>query len=219
MEASELYKSYETDFLLAQSEIEQKLESISTLERDARTSAVNAVERTIGEAYEILDQLSVEIQNIPSSSRAPLSANLRQYRQSIQSAKKQLANVEQAGARNELFGDRTPAEGGDIALDQRQQLLSGQESLDRSSQRIRDSQRLANETESIGANILTDLRGQREQIQNSRNTLLEADGYVDKSIRTLRSMTRRMAMNKVLTYLIIAVLVILILLVLASKFW
>lgn len=33
MEASELYKSYETDFLLAQSEIEQKLESISTLER------------------------------------------------------------------------------------------------------------------------------------------------------------------------------------------
>lgn len=78
---------------------------------------------------------------------------------------------------------------------------------------------MANETESIGANILTDLRGQREQIQNSRNTLLEADGYVDKSIRTLRSMTRRMAMNKVLTYLIIAVLVILILLVLASKFW
>ncbi|KAG5370249.1 t-SNARE VTI1 [Yarrowia sp. C11] len=219
MEASELYKSYETDFLLAQSEIEQKLESISTLERDARTSAVKAVERTIGEAYEILDQLSVEIQNIPSSSRAPLSANLRQYRQSIQSAKKQLANVEQAGARNELFGDRSAGGDGDIALDQRQQLLSGQESLDRSSQRIRDSQRLANETESIGANILTDLRGQREQIQNSRNTLLEADGYVDKSIRTLRSMTRRMAMNKVLTYLIIAVLVILILLVLASKFW
>lgn len=33
MEASELYKSYETDFLLAQSEIEQKLESIATLER------------------------------------------------------------------------------------------------------------------------------------------------------------------------------------------
>jgi vesicle transport through interaction with t-SNAREs protein 1 len=166
-----------------------------------------------------LDQLSVEIQNIPSSARAPLSANLRQYRQSIQSAKKQLANVEQAGARNELFGDRSAAGDGDIALDQRQQLLSGQESLDRSSQRIRDSQRVANETESIGANILTDLRGQREQIQNSRNTLLEADGYVDKSIRTLRSMTRRMAMNKVLTYLIIAVLVILILLVLASKFW
>lgn len=152
--------------------------SISSTNTDARTSAVKAVERTIGEAYEIvsieggylvdtndilvkngsgfwtglfnslndpaglqtrrptissslltqLDQLSVEIQNIPSSARAPLSANLRQYRQSIQSAKKQLANVEQAGARNELFGDRSAAGDGDIALDQRQQLLSGQES-------------------------------------------------------------------------------------------
>jgi vesicle transport through interaction with t-SNAREs protein 1 len=91
-----------------------------------------------------------------------------------------------------LFGDRSATGTPDnIALDQRQQLLSGQASLDRSSQRLRDSQRVANETESIGANILNDLRGQREQLVNSRNTLLEADGYVDKSIRTLRGMARR----------------------------
>ncbi len=166
-----------------------------------------------------LDQLAVEVQNVASTSRGQLSAKLREYRQSIQQSKKELVRVEEEGKRTELFGQRSdPSQADDIALDQRQQLLSGQESLDRSSQRIRDSQRIANETESIGANILTDLRGQREQIQNSRNTLLEADGYVDKSIRTLRSMTRRMAMNKVLTYLIIAVLVILILLVLYSKF-
>lgn len=76
-------------------------------------------------------------------------------------------------------------------MDQRSQLLSGTASLDRSTQRLRDSQRVANETEQIGANILTDLHGQREQIINSRNTLMEADGYVDKSIRTLRGMARR----------------------------
>jgi vesicle transport through interaction with t-SNAREs protein 1 len=103
--------------------------------------------------------------------------------------KKQLSET---ADRRALFGDR---EGGsssdDIALDQRSQLLSGTASLDRSTQRLRDSQRVANETEQIGANILTDLRGQREQIVNSRNTLMEADSYVDKSIRTLRGMARR----------------------------
>lgn len=31
--ASELYKSYETDFLLAQSEIQQKLDSIASLDK------------------------------------------------------------------------------------------------------------------------------------------------------------------------------------------
>lgn len=117
-----------------------------------------------------------------------------------------------------MFGVRDGASD-DIALDQRQQLLSGTASLERSSQRLRDSQRIANETENIGANILTDLRGQREQIVNARNTLLEADGYVDKSIRTLRSMARRMATNRIITVAIITVLVILILLVIASKFW
>lgn len=98
-------------------------------------------------------------------------------------------------------------------------MLSGTASLERSSQRLRDSQRVANETEQIGATILTDLRGQREQISNARNTLMEADGYVDKSIRTLRGMARRMATNRIITVAIIVILIILIFLVIASKFW
>ena len=50
---------------------------------------------------------------------------------------------------------------------------------------------MANETESIGAGILGDLHLQREQILNTRDTLMEADGYVDKSLRTLKGMARR----------------------------
>jgi vesicle transport through interaction with t-SNAREs protein 1 len=130
---------------------------------------------------------------------------------------KQLA--EQASRKALLGDERDAGYSDDIALDQRQQLLSGTASLDRSTQMLRDSQRVANETESIGANILNDLRGQREQIVNSRNVLMEADSYVDKSLRTLRGMARRMATNKVITWAIIVVLVLLILFVIASKFW
>jgi len=50
---------------------------------------------------------------------------------------------------------------------------------------------MANETENIGAGILGDLHAQREQILNARDTLMEADGYVDKSLRTLKGMARR----------------------------
>jgi len=78
-------------------------------------------------------------------------------------------------------------------FDQRQQLLSGTDRLERSSQRLQDSQRIANDTEALGANILTDLGSQREQLVHSRSTLVQADGYVDKSIRTLRGMARRWA--------------------------
>lgn len=137
--------------------------------------------------------MSIEIQSIASSQRAQFNSKIRECRTQVDNAKRELKSTVDGLDRNALFGDRTAASGGsdDIALDQRQQLLSGQASLDRSSQRLRESQRIANETEGIGANILSDLRGQREQILNSRNTLNEADNYVDKSIRTLKTMARR----------------------------
>ena len=74
---------------------------------------------------------------------------------------------------------------------QRSRLLSGTERLERSTQRLQDSQRIANETENVGAGILSDLHAQRGQIINTRETLMEADGYIDKSLRTLKGMARR----------------------------
>ncbi|ANB14647.1 Vti1p [Sugiyamaella lignohabitans] len=136
--------------------------------------------------------MAIEVQNIPSSNRSKFNSKLREYRTNVENARKELRKLSETSDRRALFGDRLASGSPDnIPLDQRQQLLSGQASLERSSQRLRDSQRVANETESIGANILSDLRGQREQLTNSRNVLLEADGYVDKSIRTLRGMARR----------------------------
>ncbi|GMF03121.1 unnamed protein product [Ambrosiozyma monospora] len=74
------------------------------------------------------------------------------------------------------------------------------------------------ETEDVGTSILDNLRTQREQIVNARDTLHEADTYVDRSLNTIKTMTRRLATNKMITYSIIAVLILLIFLVLYSKF-
>lgn len=54
---------------------------------------------------------------------------------------------------------------------QRQRLLKGTATLEDGSRRLQESNRLALETEDLGADILRDLRGQREQIENSRNTV------------------------------------------------
>ncbi len=78
-----------------------------------------------------------------------------------------------------------------MQLEQRQQLLTGTDRLDRSSQRLKASQALANETEAIGASTLADLHRQRETIQHTNDILLESEGYVDRSVKTLRGMARR----------------------------
>jgi vesicle transport through interaction with t-SNAREs protein 1 len=138
-----------------------------------------------------LDQMRIEKQNIPSAARSKVNQRFRNFESDIDAAKRRLKTL--ASDRKALFGDRYRDEPDDVdpQLEQRQQLLSGTDRLDRSSQRLRDSQRIALETEDIGRGTLADLHVQREQIRHTREGLLESEGYVDKSVKTLRGMARR----------------------------
>lgn len=178
------------------------------------------MENASDEALEALDQMGIEVQNLPSNERSSYNTLIRQYRGQIDEVKGELKSLLDDQDRYELFGSRGTSQYRDGEDDsQRKTLLANNSSLERSSQRLQDSQRVALETETIGGNILNDLRSQRDQISGARNTLSTADNYVDKSLQTLRSMSRRITANKFISYGIIAVLILLIFLVLASKFW
>jgi vesicle transport through interaction with t-SNAREs protein 1 len=97
------------------------------------------------------------------------------------------------------------------------QLLAGTSQLSDGSRRLEGAQRLALETEDVGADILRNLRGQREQIEHSRDVLVQADGSIDRASGTLKKMVWRMYQQKAVTYAIIAILVVLIGLVVWSK--
>jgi vesicle transport through interaction with t-SNAREs 1 len=133
--------------------------------------------------------MRLEKQNIPSTTRTKVNQRFRNYETDIDSLKRKLRSF--ASDRSALFGARYTDNPSDVQLEQRQQLLSGTDRLDRSSQRLRDSQRLANETEAVGASTLADLHRQRETIQHTSDVLLESEGYVDRSVKTLRGMARR----------------------------
>ena len=192
------------------------------LTTDDRKTALKAVEIATDECLEVLDQMNVEVQSLPSNQRSLYNIKIRQYKSKTDEAKLRLKQLLDDEDKRQLFGlrykDLFDGVGGGLDS-QRSQLLQNNSSLERTSDRLRDSQRIALETESIGGNILNDLRAQRETIVNSRNTLHQADNYVDKSIKTLKTMTMRLTANKFISYAIIAVLILLIFLVLASKFW
>jgi vesicle transport through interaction with t-SNAREs protein 1 len=54
---------------------------------------------------------------------------------------------------------------------QRERLLKANYLLESGSERLDSSHRIALETEELGSGILRDLRGQREQIENTRDTV------------------------------------------------
>ncbi|KAL9005334.1 MAG: hypothetical protein Q9180_009798, partial [Flavoplaca navasiana] len=159
------------------------------LSGEPRKSAIRLAERTLDEANELLGQMRIEKQNIPSATRSKINQRFRNFESDIDGQKRKLKTM--SDDRKALFGNRyTDNPDSDQQLEQRQQLLSGTERLDRSSQRLRDSQRIANETEGIGRDTLADLQLQRETIQHTRMNMLESEGYVDRSVKTLRGMAR-----------------------------
>ncbi|KAK0705027.1 t-SNARE [Lasiosphaeris hirsuta] len=196
---TELFSSYEAEFKLVQADLTQKLDQIPELSGEPRKAALSSAERALEEAGELLDQMQLEKQNVPSGSRTKLNQRLRNYTTDVDGYKRRLRTL--ADDRAALFsGSRyrdnpSGALGGgagpsDVQLEQRQQLLAGTDRLDRSTQRLKASQALANETEAIGANTLADLHRQRETIQHTTDILLESEGYVDRSVKTLRGMAR-----------------------------
>ncbi|KAK0913488.1 t-SNARE VTI1 [Friedmanniomyces endolithicus] len=218
---SELFTNYEAELNRIQADLTQKLDTIPSLTGEPRKAALPSADRALDEAKEVLDSMRLEKANIPSNAKASVNKRFRNYETDIDAAKRKLAGLKDD--RSALFGsrryrDEPGAAPGDEQLEQRQQLLSGTDRLERSSGRLRESQRVALETEDIGRNTLADLGRQRETIEHTRGTLLESEGYTDRSNKTLRGMARRMATNKIVTISIITVLVILIVAVIVSKF-
>lgn len=193
---TELFTNYEAELHLIQADLTQKLDTLPTLSGEERKSSLRASSRALDEAKELLDQLALEKSNIPSSTRAKANARYRNAQSDIDALSRRLKSLATDHSdRRALFGDRytdEPGSGGaDAHLEQRQQLLGGTERLGRSSQRLQESQRIALETESIGAGTLADLHQQRAVIENTHRNLLQSEGYVDRSVKTLRGMARR----------------------------
>ncbi|KIW90216.1 uncharacterized protein Z519_08860 [Cladophialophora bantiana CBS 173.52] len=218
---SELFSTYEAELKLVQADVNQKLDQIPELAGEERKAVIRGAERAIDEAKELLDQMNLEKSNIPTSQRSKVNSRFRNHQSDIDTLQRKLKSLAES-ERKQLFGDRytdDPDAGPrDAQLEQRQQLLSGTERLGRSSDRLRESHRIALETEQIGASTLADLHQQRNVIENTHRNLLQSEGYVDRSVKTLRGMARRMATNRVITIAIITVLVLLIIGVIYSKF-
>ncbi len=210
---SDLFENYESDFKVAYADAQEKENQIYGLtDQDRRVELMRDVEKSIDDCYELIDSMNLEVQQLSTHERAQFNARTRTYKQDTDRLKADLKSMMDDKDRDQLF------DGPGEDQTQRKTLLKTNESIDRSTRRLNDATRTAAETERVGSSIMDTLRAQRDQITNARDTLGEADNYVDRSLRTLKTMTRRLATNKIITYGIIAVLIMLIMLVIYSKF-
>merc|ERR1712054_382925 len=114
---SELFSNYEAELKLIQADLSQKLDQIPDLQGEPRKAAIS------------------------QASKVKVNQRFRNYESDLDAAKRQLTTLRDD--RQALFGKRyrddpsNPSSAGDQQLEQRQQLLSGTDRLERSSGRLR----------------------------------------------------------------------------------
>ncbi|KAF8211227.1 vesicle transport v-SNARE protein N-terminus-domain-containing protein [Mycena galopus ATCC 62051] len=218
-----LFDSYEQDFQQFIDTIRQKLDGEGKDDSgEQRKASLRRAEMELDEADEMVSQMEIEIQGIPQSIRPQYQTRLRTAKADLTRYKKQYKDVHAQLARSALLSSSSHP--GAFSSDEpygptsdRTRLLSGTQVLEDGTKRLQDSHRIALETENQGADILMNLRQQREQIINSRDTLQTANTSIDRAAGTLKGMIRRMYQQRVVTGAIILVLILLIGIILYEK--
>ncbi|XP_044791177.2 vesicle transport through interaction with t-SNAREs homolog 1A isoform X3 [Bubalus bubalis] len=194
------FEGYEQDFAVLTAEITNKIARVPRLPPDEKKQMVANVEKQLEEAKELLEQMDLEVREIPPQSRGMYSNRMRSYKQEMGKLETDFKRSRIAYSdevRNELLGDDgNSSENQLIKLrEERAHLLDNTERLERSSRRLEAGYQIAVETEQIGQEMLENLSHDREKIQRARERLRETDANLGKSSRVLTGMLRRGAVN------------------------
>ncbi|XP_062831824.1 vesicle transport through interaction with t-SNAREs homolog 1A isoform X2 [Anolis carolinensis] len=194
------FEGYEQDFSVLSAEITNRIGKVPKLLGDEKRQMVSNVEKQLEEARELLEQMELEVREIPPQSRGMYSSRMRSYKQEMEKLEADFKRSRIAYSdevRNELLGDD-----GNSSEIQRAHLLDNTERLERSSRRLEAGYQIAVETEQIGQDILENLSHDREKIQRARERLRETDANLGKSSRILTGMIRRVIQNRILVVIL-----------------
>ncbi|XP_054625049.1 vesicle transport through interaction with t-SNAREs homolog 1A isoform X1 [Dunckerocampus dactyliophorus] len=201
------FEAYEQDFGTITAEVTNKIGRIPKLSGEEKTQLVLNVDKQLEEVRELLEQMDLEVREIPVQSRAMYNSRLKSYKQEVEKLEKDFKRSRIAYSdevRNELLGDdASSSESQLIKLrEERAHLLDNTERLERSSRRLEAGYQIAVETEQVGQEILANLHTDREKIQRARERLRETDANLGKSSRILTGMLRRIIQNRVLVFVL-----------------
>ncbi|XP_028936324.1 vesicle transport through interaction with t-SNAREs homolog 1A isoform X2 [Ornithorhynchus anatinus] len=199
------FEGYEQDFAVLTAEIIGKIGRVPKLPPDEKKQMVTSVEKQLEEAKELLEQMDLEVREIPPQSRGMYASRMRSYKQEMTKLETDFKRSRIAYSdevRNELLGDD-----GNSSENQRAHLLDNTERLERSSRRLEAGYQIAVETEQIGQEMLENLNHDREKIQRARDRLRETDANLGRSSRILTGLLRRIIQNRILIVVLAIIIV------------
>lgn len=201
-----LLDNYEQQYATLIAEITSQIGRL-TLTNERRELCAK-IDGSLAEAQELLELMGLEIRELNAIQRTSATSKLNcaqvelkrlqtEYAKAKDASKKKHTTLDIQGA-----GDYDDYEDVSISNDQRQRLLENSETIERTGNRLQEGYRVLVETETLGAQVLSDLHHQRETIQSSRARLRETNAELGRASRTLNTMMLRALREKAVLYVV-----------------
>ncbi|XP_039273078.1 vesicle transport through interaction with t-SNAREs homolog 1A-like [Styela clava] len=208
-----IFESYEQQFSSLTAEITRRLGSVSSLYGVDKKTVISSIERQLDEAQELLEQMDLEVRDMPSAERGKLMSRVKSYQTEYTNLESQLKKHKTSAKDAAKMREELLEYDDGSTNDQRTRLLDNTERLERSTRRLEAGYRIAVETEKIGQDVIDNLHRDRETIGRTRTRLREGDDHLGKSSRILNSMTRRIIQNRLITFGVVIFMLIVIIVV------
>lgn len=210
-----LLRELENQYSVTTAEITAKLGRIQRIKDEAeKCIEISACDKLLKhDAADLIEQMEIALHGISSENERSKYANqLSNFKADLKLLASEFKRIcGSVDTRSELLGD-------DHDDNQKAQLLANTELLERSSKMLEDGYRIAIETEQVGADILRNLDSQRATLTGTRERLRIADEDLSDTSRVLNRMIRRVIQNRTLLLFVVAFLVLILIILVASSF-
>uniref|UniRef100_A0A7S1JHS6 t-SNARE coiled-coil homology domain-containing protein n=1 Tax=Eutreptiella gymnastica TaxID=73025 RepID=A0A7S1JHS6_9EUGL len=212
---TDLFDSYAQDYEESSGNVNTQVAQLGSLRGEKKKSQMKKIAKELDAMRTLLKNLDSELLTAPQHLKMKLRTRISNYRSDFLAIEREFNNASQVGInmdRDELLRGRTAEE---ISSDERTRLLASTNRLDRGSQAISSSRRIAAECEDLGNDIMTNLGKQRDTIERATNMVRETTAETTRASRGITIMQRRTVTNK----LILAVIIICLLFAMAIIIW
>jgi len=214
---SEMFDSHVADFKRAESDAKEAVLLATTATKlEVQEKCLSEVQNLLVQAEKSVELMSAELRTTPGN-KGPASNKAKQHRAELASLKRTVKDLENKVQRQRLLGGKFHEDEEERNPGGRQRLMDTSERLQEGTRRIDETRRVALETEEIGIDVMSDLRGQRDVILRTRTHMGDIDSNLEASRRTLTTMGRRVVTNKFILAAIAVCLFITLILELVMK--
>eukprot|EP01147_Barroeca_monosierra_P001928 gene1928-5017_t len=168
-------------------ELSQTLQALSNLSGEQRRRTIAEAQRKVDNADDLLYTMESEVRQAPPLERKDLNSRLTSYKQKLKDIKLKLKST---GERSALLGSGGNASS-QSAESTREQVLENRRTLNSTSDRLVQIEKLGESSKQTGEQIMQDLDDQRGTIVRIGGKVQGTDANLSKANRILNSMTRR----------------------------